>query len=454
VSMHVAFDCSCRLSTRFAQSQLMNMRSAGTPSRHAAGGRAFAAPRTVATDTKLRSSAVEVFDLSMRWLVLPGLIYRFLAAPGSFIGFLGHPGMSRPVVWLVLAALLGAVVLNGVLVAFTVWVRTPSLLGRPVFLLTDLVIAVGVNLAIAAALPLGTFGQPYGDMAWFYLQGSAALAVAYFGIPGGVLVVASGVPIQLLMGALNHVAPEGLPWSLIVARCSWLAVVSMSAMLVLPLYRIGGKRAIEEGLLLGRTLERSEQLRAMHDTVLQTLQAIALRADSGMRDAEGAPKQLHAVRESARRQAEELREELNRASHDSASLRLIDVLRESASRSATAGVKVRLDLRDLTDGDRNAVARQATTAIRAALGEALANVWKHAGVSSVVVSAASLPDRVEVTVTDRGRGAILSTKEFGFGIRESMVARLRDIGGGAVVWSRPHAGTVVVLWMPREAYRK
>jgi signal transduction histidine kinase len=347
---------------------------------------------------------------------------------------------------LVLGGLCLAVAVNGVLGVAVLRGHPPSILSKKILLPVDIAIAVGINLAVPAVLPTGTLDFPYGDVAWFYLQGSAALCVAYGGAVGGAAMVAAGVPVQLLMGVVNEGGLDGVSWSLITARSLWLTVAVMSALLVFPLYRAGGRRAAEEGLALGRTVERAEQLRETHDTVLQTLHSIALRADAGLRDPEVALRQLESVRDVAREQAGGLRQGLSQAGRREDAQQLIDALREAAARSAGAGVRVRLELGGLSDGDRHAVA---VPAMRGALREALANVWKHARVSSVVVRAVSLPDRVEVTVIDRGRGAALGAHGMGFGLRESVIARMRDAGGGAAVWSRPGVGTTVLLWARR-----
>jgi len=81
--------------------------------------------------------------------------------------------------------------------------------------------------------------------------------------------------------------------------------------------------------------------------------------------------------------------------------------------------------------------------------EALANVAKHAGVQQAVVRVASTDGGVEVTVRDHGRGFDLDRPVGGFGIAESIVGRMRDVGGRATVWSAPDRGTRVIVWGPQ-----
>jgi signal transduction histidine kinase len=80
--------------------------------------------------------------------------------------------------------------------------------------------------------------------------------------------------------------------------------------------------------------------------------------------------------------------------------------------------------------------------------EALANVAKHAGVQQAVVRVASTDNGVEVTVRDHGRGFDLERPAGGFGIAQSIIGRMRDVGGRATVWSAPGRGARVTLWGP------
>jgi signal transduction histidine kinase len=65
-----------------------------------------------------------------------------------------------------------------------------------------------------------------------------------------------------------------------------------------------------------------------------------------------------------------------------------------------------------------------------------------------VVRAVSRPDGVEVTVRDHGRGFGPGAERAGFGVDRSIVARMREVGGRAELWSAPGRGTRVTLWAP------
>jgi signal transduction histidine kinase len=85
-----------------------------------------------------------------------------------------------------------------------------------------------------------------------------------------------------------------------------------------------------------------------------------------------------------------------------------------------------------------------------ALGECLENVRRHSGVSRADVTISDDDTTVRAMVTDAGRGfdlTAVSGERLGFA--ESVVARLRDVGGSARLFSSPGAGTTVVLEVPK-----
>jgi signal transduction histidine kinase len=85
-----------------------------------------------------------------------------------------------------------------------------------------------------------------------------------------------------------------------------------------------------------------------------------------------------------------------------------------------------------------------------ALAECLENVRRHAGVSEAHVTITDDDDTVRAMVTDAGRGFELDSIESGrLGFTESIVARLRDVGGNARLFSSPGSGTTVVLEVPK-----
>jgi signal transduction histidine kinase len=85
-----------------------------------------------------------------------------------------------------------------------------------------------------------------------------------------------------------------------------------------------------------------------------------------------------------------------------------------------------------------------------ALAECLENVRRHSGVDEAHVTITDDEETVRAMVTDAGIGFDLGTVEPNrLGFAESIVARLRDVGGNARLFSSPGSGTTVVLEVPK-----
>ncbi|TAM67529.1 MAG: histidine kinase [Microbacteriaceae bacterium] len=85
-----------------------------------------------------------------------------------------------------------------------------------------------------------------------------------------------------------------------------------------------------------------------------------------------------------------------------------------------------------------------------ALAECLENVRRHSGVDEAHVTITDDEATVRAMVTDAGVGFDLDAIAPGrLGFAESIVARLRDVGGNARLFSSPGSGTTVVLEVPK-----
>jgi signal transduction histidine kinase len=82
--------------------------------------------------------------------------------------------------------------------------------------------------------------------------------------------------------------------------------------------------------------------------------------------------------------------------------------------------------------------------------ELLNNVVKHSGATECEVVFSYLPDAIELTISDNGRGfdpQDVGLEHMGLAI---MSERARAIGGQLTVDSKPNAGTrAVFCWQPR-----
>ena len=85
-----------------------------------------------------------------------------------------------------------------------------------------------------------------------------------------------------------------------------------------------------------------------------------------------------------------------------------------------------------------------------ALAECLENVRRHSGVTEAHVTITDDDTMVRALVTDAGVGFdIADIDEAKLGFAESVVGRLREVGGNARLFSAPGSGTTVALEVPR-----
>ncbi|HEY2271470.1 MAG TPA: ATP-binding protein [Jatrophihabitantaceae bacterium] len=177
--------------------------------------------------------------------------------------------------------------------------------------------------------------------------------------------------------------------------------------------------AVAQGERLARARETALSLRTLHDSAVQTLEAIA----------SGRFADVDAVRQRAAAEADALAGSV-------APLPLDAVLAEHA------------DLEIALVGELPALPPPVVDALVRACGEALTNVGKHAQVTTATVRVSGDAQAVMLVVADDGVGFDSSIVRRGFGMTNSIVQRMSEVGGGADVESAPNAGTRVVLRWP------
>lgn len=178
-----------------------------------------------------------------------------------------------------------------------------------------------------------------------------------------------------------------------------------------------------------RQEERAEMAAHLHDSVLQTL-ALIQRSDDPQRAAI-----------LARHQERELRDWLyGNAPVDGVDL-VSTALRQAAER-VEEDFQIPVDV--VTVGDYGVDER--TRAVVAAASEAMINAGKHAGVERISLFSEVEGDRLEVIVTDQGKGFDLATIPGDRkGIVESIRSRVEKVGGEVDIVSEPDEGTEVIL---------
>ncbi len=211
-----------------------------------------------------------------------------------------------------------------------------------------------------------------------------------------------------------------------------LAVLVGAALVLAPWWLRLVRELSDERLARARASERADIAAHLHDSVLQTLALIRARAANA-----------DEVAKLARAQERELRSWL----YDD---------------RVTPGTSVAADLRDVVAevedhhgvpvevvvvGDRTPDER--TAGLLRATREALVNAVRHAR-PPVSVYLEVGPGVVEVFVKDRGDGFDLDdVPDDRFGVRESIIGRMRRLGGDATVRARA-GGTEVALRLPVE----
>ncbi|MFI5040553.1 MAG: sensor histidine kinase [Acidimicrobiales bacterium] len=265
----------------------------------------------------------------------------------------------------------------------------------------------------------------------------AANAITGQGIgPDRLVVGAAGASaISAVNASVNFTASD------IVANSGAMAAFFAGGRLFAHQIRVGATRleaaqaeAVRAGAVLAAERERASQLRVLHDGALQTLEAVG----------SGRFHDMTAIRTQAKLESEKLRREIEGV--DAFDSGLLDRIGEVVRSHTVLGLDV--DLRcapALVPGPSPAVAR----ALCDACHEALVNVRKHAGTDRVTVEVAVTPAAVEVIVADRGFGFDPDTVPAGFGLAESITARITAVGGTAEIIAAPGKGTTVILRTPR-----
>ncbi|MBX9244667.1 PspC domain-containing protein [Actinotalea ferrariae] len=259
----------------------------------------------------------------------------------------------------------------------------------------------------------------------FFSQAGGRTSVSVVRLIGGTVLAGAGV--FLLVGQ-----DETLD-TLVRSAVAALAVLVGAAVVLAPwalrlVRELGDERAAR-----ARESERADIAAHLHDSVLQTLALIRARAD-----------RPDDVARLARAQERELREWLYDDRKVPGTSLAADLRRVVAEVEDGRGAAVET----VVVGDR--VPDDATEALLQATREALVNAVVH-GRPPVSLYLEVGADQVEVFVRDRGDGFDLAEVPGDrFGVRESIIGRVRRRGGTATVQSRPGRGTEVHLCLPVE----
>jgi signal transduction histidine kinase len=193
--------------------------------------------------------------------------------------------------------------------------------------------------------------------------------------------------------------------------------------------------------------ERARWARELHDTVLQGLGSRRVLLATALKRGDG-PQLEGAVREAlddVARDIDELRAlitELRPATLDQLGLRA--ALEDLAERVASgSGIELATDL-SVGAGQLDP---ELETVVYRLAQEALTNVAKHAQARTATLRVAASGGRVEVLVSDDGRGFDPDAEHVGFGL-VGMRERVALVGGELQIESRPGSGTRMTASIP------
>lgn len=376
-----------------------------------------------------------------RYVVLVPLAYRILVIPVLFL-MVVTAGNGGVVPAAVLATL--TVALNVFALVLVLRIRGFRDSVARWLLIVDLVVAVGANLA-ASLLVSGPAYLAVGHMTWAYLVGSVSLFTLIRGVPAGAGLILASVPFHFF---LTWIGSHPLRMSPVLAMLDDVVALLpalVTTLVVLILIGMGTRLAMGVGIKRGARAEHIRSQRTMHDTVLQTLEAMALQPVTPPADMAGAMAQLAELRGIARAQAMELRRDLTTETAAHAGLGIGEDLASVAAEMAREGLRARLVFTDVDDGLLSEARRRA---VRDAVREAMRNTMKHAGTDEIVLRVEQRDGGIAVIARDHGTGFSDADRPAGFGISNSIIARLADVGGSSNIESQPGRGTRVTLWVP------
>ncbi|WP_330233943.1 hypothetical protein OHA40_16695 [Nocardia sp. NBC_00508] len=289
------------------------------------------------------------------------------------------------------------------------------------------VICTGTMIRSAEAAPGPSGPQSVAGLTIVSLAVETRAYVAFLG---------TGITYASLWYGYSYIAGLASPFSIFSVNFLWIqcvltvvvrqlilraATIADSALTLLNETRVAQRVAA------ARTRYQAEQWRLLHDTAAGTLQSIGNSGD--VVDAA-------TVAEESRRDIWQIKQ--LPTGREEGSVDLVERIRKTCAKFA-----FEIDLRGST---HLLVPHFAGYVISAATREALNNVERHAAATRVIIEL----EANGLTITDDGVGFTEDAQLIGsrFGIRQSIIARLRDIGGDAKVHSEPGIGTAVQMSWP------
>ncbi len=281
---------------------------------------------------------------------------------------------------------------------------------------------VPLSFVIPAIVVIGGAGLAWRQFDDLRRQRSSSSSALLVRALGALVLVAVGILLFFVTGEEPNV------WTVFVAA---IAVLVGVAIVVAPWVLRLTRDLADERAARVRESDRAEIAAHLHDSVLQTLALIQQKADPSSE-----------ASRLARAQERELRDWLF-AGSPGASAELADELRRIAA-VIEQEYAARIDVVAAGQSPPSV-----PDALLGAAREAMLNAARHAG-GTVSVYLESSPTAIELTITDRGPGLKLDDiPSDRMGVRESILGRMRRIGGTAELTPGPGGtGTEVRLLLP------
>ncbi|CAO5153558.1 Signal transduction histidine kinase [Frankia sp. AiPs1] len=338
----------------------------------------------------------------------------------------------------------------------------------PVLAGMDVAVAVGAAALAAWIVPDPVRGDP---SSLVFIGALTAAVTSAFTLPRRAFVAAVVLLCGVHLATGVHQRPQIFAATMILLVISVLLRYATSR-----LWRVAGgadtrhqqASARRRRVLLaeGRERDALENERLLHDTILNTLTGIGMSEDLP----------AEPLRDQCARSVREVEDHLRgrrgpdrtdgsgdpsgpgvadriiRTVHQARATGLHVVLEGVAPARGVAAVAVvataAKEAAQAADAAQASVPDEVAAAIAAATGEALRNVRRHAGTDDARVVTNIGPGRLRVSVIDRGRGFRpddVAADGARLGLRNSVSARMRAVGGEASIVSRPGWGTEIVL---------
>jgi signal transduction histidine kinase len=348
-------------------------------------------------------------------------------------------------------------------VAATIWAAAVTIYLRrggpgPLFACIDSAVYVALALTAQACVPPATRDDAF---SWLVISMSSQLVVpAWYASARLATPLALAAPVAYWVGAERMAGAGSSTMALAAILLIGVGVVHSYGRWALYRRAAAADAALDEAdrdaseqfVNLSRNIERREHERLLHDTVLNTLTALAHADSDDMAEVRNWCRQDVARIAAALSDPADQETGTGRPDGD-----LSGAVRAVAAEMRSRGLNVHVDI---ADDFTLSVPPQVATAISNAMREALSNVAAHAGTAEAFVEVSRIglaehpegSDRLQVSVRDFGTGFDLArVDQARLGLRRSIAERIEDCGGKASIWSAPGEGTLICMSWPAPA---